>query len=97
MKANVTQIAAHGNGNLTGTQFQVENCGSGCWEPNTSSIPAGLTYALASGGPTGKFDVNDDGVTQVYLYMISTSQVVILNVSSSQNSSNNPSLTDFHQ
>ena len=101
VKSSVIQIDADGNGNLTGTQYEVQNCGTGCWEPDSSAIPAGLTYAPVSGGPAGKFDINQDGVAQVYLYMISTSQAVVLNVGSSSGGSCsndcNPSLTDFHQ
>ncbi|MGB9491272.1 MAG: Ig domain-containing protein, partial [Terriglobales bacterium] len=101
VKSSVIQIDADGNGNLTGTQYEVQNCGSGCWQPDSSAIPAGLTYAPASGGPAGKFDINQDGVPQVYLYMISTTQAVIMNVGSSSggscNDGCNPSLTDFHQ
>ena len=95
VKSEVDQIHADGAGNLTGTADGNKQCGSGCSGPNGNTIVA--TYALASGGPAGKFVISQDGVPQVYLYMISTTQAVIMPVSSSENSSNNPSLTDFHQ
>ena len=106
VKANLIQINANGAGSLTGTQYQVQNCGSGCWEPESSTIPAGLTYQPVSGGPAGKFEIDEGGVPQVYLYIINdntsgSGQAVILNVGSSSdgNCTNdcNPSLTDFHQ
>ena len=97
-KAQAIQIHADGAGNLTGTSNQnagQNGCGGSC--PGTSSSTIVATYALFPGGPNGKFAISQDGVTTVYLYMISTSQAVILPVSSSQNGTNNPSLADFHQ
>jgi hypothetical protein len=91
----VDQVHADGAGNITGTGDDNKQCGSGCSEPNGNTIVA--TYALASGGPDGKFVISQDGVPQVYLYMISTSQAVIMPVSSSDNSSSHPGLIDFHQ
>jgi hypothetical protein len=41
--------------------------------------------------------VSQGGVPVMYLYMISTSQVVTLPVSSPQNPNTNPQLIDFHQ
>ena len=102
VKSSVIQMTPMGTG-TSGTQYEVQNCGTGCWEPDSSAIPAGLTYAPVSGGPAGKFDINQDGVARVYLYMISTSQAVVLNVGSggcSQGSNDggcNPVLTDLHQ
>ena len=94
-KAQVIQIHADGAGNLTGTSDQnngPNGCGGSC--PGTYSSTIVATYALY---PDGKFAIIQDGVTQVYLYMISTTQAVILPVSSSQNQNSNPSLADFHQ
>jgi hypothetical protein len=102
VKENVIQVDADGNGNLTGNQYQVQNCGSNCWQPESTTLP-GLTYAVFPGGPAGKFEIDEDGQTGVYLYMISTSQAVILNIGSgscSQGSNDggcNPVLTDFRQ
>ena len=97
-KAQVIQIHADGAGNLTGTSDQNDGqngCGGSCAGTESDTIVA--TYALYPGGPDGKFAISQDGVTQVYLYMISTTQAVILPVSSSENQSSNPSLVDFHQ
>jgi hypothetical protein len=97
-KAQVIQIHADGAGNLTGTSAQnagPNGCGGSCADTSSSTLVA--TYALYPGGPDGKFAISQDGVTAVYLYMISTTQAVILPVSSSENQSNNPSLADFHQ
>ena len=97
-KAQVIAIHADGAGNLTGTSDENDGpngCGGSCAGTESSTIVA--TYALYPGGPDGKFAINQDGVTQVYLYMISPTQAVILPVSSSQNQSSNPSLADFHQ
>ena len=97
-KAQVIQIHADGAGNLTGTSDQnagPNGCGGSCAGTSSSTIVG--TYALYPGGPDGKFEIQQDGVTSVYLYMISTTQAVILPVSSSQNGANNPSLADFHQ
>jgi len=97
-KAQVIAIHADGAGNLTGSSDQNDGpngCGGGCAGTDSSNIVA--TYALYPGGPDGKFAISQDGVTQVYLYMISTTQAVILPVSSSQNGDSNPSLADFHQ
>ena len=41
--------------------------------------------------------MSQSGIPVMYLYMISTSQVVTLPVSSSQNANANPPLIDFHQ
>jgi hypothetical protein len=97
-KAQVIQIHADGAGNLTGTSDQnagPNGCGGSCAGTSSSTLVA--TYALYPGGPDGKFAISQDGVTSVYLYMISTTQAVILPVSSSENQSSNPSLADFHQ
>jgi hypothetical protein len=97
-KAQVIAIHADGAGNLTGTSDENDGpngCGGSCAGTDSSTIVA--TYALYPGGPDGKFAISQDGVTQVYLYMISPTQAVILPVSSSQNQSSNPSLADFHQ
>ncbi len=103
VKASVLQVEAAGTGTLTGTQYQINNCGSGCTEPNISSIPSGLTYAPDPDGLNGKFDIDQAGTPQVYLYMISTTQAAILNVGSGNCSGGsgggncNPGLQDFHQ
>ncbi len=103
VKASVLQVDAAGTGTLTGTQYQINNCGSGCTEPNISSIPSGLTYAPDPDGLNGKFDIDQAGTPQVYLYMISTTQAAILNVGSGNCSGGsgggncNPGLQDFHQ
>jgi hypothetical protein len=97
-KAQVIQIHADGAGNLTGTSDQnagPNGCGGSCAGTSSSTLVA--TYALYPGGPDGKFAISQDGVTSVYLYMISTTQAVILPVSSSENGTSNPSLADFHQ
>jgi hypothetical protein len=97
-KADVIAIHADGAGNLTGNQDQNKgqnNCGGSC--PGTESDTIVATYALYPGGPDGKFAISQDGVTQAYLYMISTTQAAILPVSSSQNQEHNPRLDDFHQ
>jgi hypothetical protein len=97
-KAQVIAIHADGAGNLTGTSDQnagSNGCGGSCAGTSSSTIVA--TYALYPGGPDGKFAISQDGVTQVYLYMISATQAVILPVSSSENQDSNPTLTDFHQ
>ncbi|HSZ62831.1 MAG TPA: putative Ig domain-containing protein [Terriglobales bacterium] len=97
-KAQVIQLHADGAGNVTGTSDQnagPNGCGGSCAGASSSTLAA--TYALYPGGPDGKFAIAQDGVTQVYIYMISTTQFVVLPVSSSDNQSNNPMLDDFHQ
>jgi hypothetical protein len=103
VKAGVLQVDASGTGTLTGTQYQVSNCGSGCSEAASQSLPSDLTYALDPDGLNGKFDISEGGQVGVYLYMISTTQGVIMNVGSGNCSGGsggngcNPGLTDFHQ
>ncbi len=103
VKTDVIQVDASGaSGTLTGTQYQMNNCGNGCAEPESSSLPSGLTYVPDPDGLNGKFDINDGGVTQVYLYMISTTQGVIMNTGSSGcpgsgSGDCSPGLTDIHQ
>ena len=97
-KAQIIEIHADGAGNLTGISYQnagQNGCGGSC--PGTQSSTIVATYALYPGGPDGKFEIEQDGVPQVYLYMISPTQAVILPVSSSENQSSNPLLDDFHQ
>jgi hypothetical protein len=104
VKAQVIQVDATGaSGTLTGTQDQIDNCGSGCFEPDASTLPPGVTYAPDPDGLNGKFDISQGGTIQVYLYMISTTQAAILNVGSGGCSGGsgggdcNPGLQDFHQ
>jgi len=95
VKVQANQVNSNGDGSLSGVQDQnYGNC-EGCGPPNGGTFAG--SYALAQGGPNGKYVVSANGVTQVYLYMISTTQFVVLPVSSSQNNDSNPSLSDFHQ
>jgi len=105
VKTGVIQVDASGTGTLTGTQYQVQvnNCGQGCnpnWEPESSSLSA-ITYAPDPDGLNGKFDILQDGEVGVYLYMISTTQGVIMNAGSTGGGTCShdcdPGLTDIHQ
>jgi hypothetical protein len=91
---NVNEVAdsvdSNGTGALTGTSDENGTAG-----PDSETISA--TYAVSQSGPNGKFVVSQNGIPVMYLYMISTSQVVTLPVSSSQNADANPQLIDFHQ
>jgi hypothetical protein len=91
---NVNEVAdsvnSNGTGALTGTSDQNGTAG-----PDSETISA--TYAVSQTGPKGKFVVSQSGIPVMYLYMISTSQVVTLPVSSTQNTNANPQLIDFHQ
>jgi hypothetical protein len=91
-RSEVDQVQADGAGNFAYISDQNQQCGSGCSAPNSQS-DAG-TYTASS---DGKFVISAGGAVQVYLYVISTSQFVILPVSSSQNGDQNPYLSDFHQ
>jgi hypothetical protein len=84
-------VDSNGTGALTGMSDQNGNAG-----PNSETI-SGATYAVSQTGPNGKFVVSQGGVPVMSLYMISTSQVVTLPVSSPQNPNTNPQLIDFHQ
>ena len=103
VKANVIQVDATGaSGTFTGTQYQMNNCGNGCAEPESESLPSGLTYVPDSDGLNGKFDLDQNGTPQAYIYMISTSQAVIMNAGSSGcpgsgSGDCSPGLTDIHQ
>jgi hypothetical protein len=101
VKAGVLQVDASGTGTLTGTQYQVSNCGSGCSEAASQSLPSDLTYALDPDGLNGKFDISEGGQVGVYLYMISTTQGVIMNAGSTGGGTCShdcdPGLTDIHQ
>jgi hypothetical protein len=96
-KAQDVAITSDGAGNLTGAsdQEKPQNCGTGCVAASSQTIAA--TYALFSGGPDGKLVVSQGGAPVVYLYMISTTQGVLLPVSSGQNQNSNPYLTDVHK
>ena len=83
-------VDSNGSNTLTGTSDQNGSAG-----PDSETISA--TYAISQAGPNGKFVVSQSGIPVMYLYMISTSQVVTLPVSSSQNANANPPLIDFHQ
>ncbi len=100
VKAGVIQLDASGTGAVTGTQYQVENCGSGCWEPESQTLQS-ITYAPDPDGLNGKFDISQDGQVGVYLYMISTTQGVFMNVGTTGGGTCshdcNPGLTDVHQ
>ncbi len=89
---NVNEVAdsvsSNGTGALTGTSDENGTAG-----PDSETISA--TYALS--GSNGKFVVSQSGIPVMYLYMISTSQVVTLPVSSTQNADVDPQLIDFHQ
>ncbi len=89
--ANVSEeadyINCNGNGILTGTS---DKNGSG--GPQSAAISA--TYEVSS---NGRVVVTESGAPVVYMYIISTSQVVALPVSSSQNPDAEPKLIDFHQ
>jgi hypothetical protein len=91
-KSEVDQVQADGAGNFAVTTDKNQQCGGGCSSPNSQSNAG--TYTASS---DGKFVISAGGTVQVYLYMISTSQFVILPVSSSQNGDNNPYLSDLHQ
>jgi len=84
-------VDSNGTGALTGTSDQNGTAG-----PDSETISA-TSYAVSQTGPNGKFVVSQSGIPIMYLYMISTSQVVTLPVSSTQNADTNPQLIDFHQ
>jgi hypothetical protein len=97
VKTQLVQAQLDGAGNLVASSDQnsTQNCGGSCSGPQSQTFAG--TYAAAPGGPDGKFVVSADGFTQVYVYAISTSQFVLLPVSSGDNQSSNPNLSDFHQ
>jgi hypothetical protein len=97
VKTQLIQAQLDGAGNLVASSGQnsSQNCGGSCSGPQSQTFAG--TYAAAPGGPDGKFVVSADGFTQVYVYAVSTSQFVLLPVSSADNQSSNPNLTDFHQ
>jgi len=101
VKAGVIQLDATGaGGTLTGTQYQVDNCGPGCLEPESQTLSS-ITYAPDPDGLNGKFDISQDGQLGVYLYLISTTQGVFMNVGTTGGGpcshDCNPGLTDVHQ
>jgi hypothetical protein len=90
----IIQIQSDGAGNLAGVSVDNENANicSGCGGPSSNTIAA--TYTMAS---NGKATISQGGVVQVYLYVISSTQAVVLPVSSAQNQNSAPGLLDFHQ
>lgn len=97
-KTQIVALTTDGAGNITGTsdQDKPQNCGSGC-VLTASSQTVTATYGLFSGGPDGKLVLSQGGVPFAYLYMISTTQGVLLPVSSSQDQSSEPNLIDVHK
>ena len=72
------------NGTVTGNEYSNDSGG-----PSTGSIDG--TYTVSS---KGKAVVSSGGVQQVFVYIISSSQFIVMDAGSG---STNPKLTDFHQ
>ena len=82
--AEVDSIHSDGNGNLTGTSYSNNSGG-----PSSSDIV--VTYTVS---PNGRVVMSQGGVQAVILYIISSSQAVVLPASPGEN---NPKLIDVHK
>ena len=81
-------VASDGKGNFTSITSDY-NGSTGTSTKNTTA-----TYTVKS---NGRVVVSQSGTPVMYLYIVSSSQVVALPVSSTQNPDTDPKLIDFHQ